>query len=89
MLFSERRYDFHGAGGPIFRMISMLQPRFKGLDANHPKYRNPSQLRSSLSAYHLSEKNMTSCAKWEIILKPLLNRYVSSALLPLNFTHFI
>jgi hypothetical protein len=39
MLFSERRYDFHDAGGPIFAMISTLPQRFKGLDANHPKYR--------------------------------------------------
>jgi hypothetical protein len=25
MLFSERRYDFHGACGPLFGMISTLQ----------------------------------------------------------------
>jgi hypothetical protein len=39
MLFSERRYDFHGACGPIFGMMSMLLLKPKGLGANHPKYR--------------------------------------------------
>jgi hypothetical protein len=38
MLFSERRYDFHGACGQIFGMMSALPLRHKGLGANHPKY---------------------------------------------------
>jgi hypothetical protein len=37
MLFSERRYDFHGACGPLFGMISTLQIGLKALGANHPK----------------------------------------------------
>ena len=62
MLFSERRYDYYSACGPIFGVMSKLSLMPKGLGANHPKYRTTPQFRSRLSAYRLSEKNASSCA---------------------------
>jgi hypothetical protein len=59
MLFSESRYDFQSACGPIFGMKLMQTPSPRGLSANHPKYRTTVKFGGFSPAYRLSEKNMT------------------------------